>query len=65
MPDHPNQVSQNDWRRRDCPPCNCDRDHRDDRRERRDDRFERRDDRFERRDDRFERRDDRRDDRRY
>lgn len=52
MPDNQNQFAQNDWRRRDCPPCNCDR---------WDNRFDRRDDRFDRRDDRRDRRDDRRD----
>lgn len=44
-----------DDRRRDCPPCRCDRDHRDDRR---DDRRDRRDDRRDRRDDNRDRRND-------
>ena len=57
MPDNPEQFAQNDWRRRDCPPCRCERDRRDrrnDRRDRRDDRRDRRDDRRDRRDNRWD-----------
>lgn len=56
MSDNLNEVAQNDWRRRSCPPCRCEcdrRDRRDDRRDRRDNRRDRRDDRRNRRDDRY------------